>query len=108
MQTRSALRRLLNRHWQLNNHTISWYKACPSHVRLVLEKLEPVNCPLSQGPKTHLVVPCGHVALCGGCAALIGKSLTACPVSNPTHLNPQPSTMSTRARPKESSGKSTL
>ena len=30
--------------------------------------------------KTHLVVPCGHWALCGDCAALVGKSLSSCPV----------------------------
>ena len=35
-----------------------------------------------EGDKTHLVFPCGHKCLCGGCAALIGKSLHVCPVCN--------------------------
>ena len=34
------------------------------------------------------VFPCGHKCLCGGCAALIGKSLHLCPV---TTLNPKTS-----------------
>ena len=33
-----------------------------------------------EGEKTHMVYPCGHVALCGDCAGLIGKSLHLCPV----------------------------
>ena len=63
---------------------------------------------MPQGAKTHLVVPCGHVALCGGCAAHIGKSLAACPVPNPTHLNPQPWTTFTRARTEETTGEETV
>mmetsp|Transcript_70725 Transcript_70725/g.169412 ORF Transcript_70725/g.169412 Transcript_70725/m.169412 type:complete len:119 (+) Transcript_70725:3-359(+) len=33
-----------------------------------------------EGEKTHAVIPCGHLALCGGCAALISYSQVACPV----------------------------
>ncbi|KAJ1491671.1 hypothetical protein T484DRAFT_3116030 [Baffinella frigidus] len=45
-----------------------------------LENDECVIC--FEGAKTHIVIPCGHLALCGTCAAFIGTSLAACPVCN--------------------------
>ncbi|KAJ1492730.1 hypothetical protein T484DRAFT_1880407 [Baffinella frigidus] len=35
--------------------------------------------------RTHVVLPCGHWALCGGCAGLVGVTLFSCPVQLPTH-----------------------
>ena len=36
-----------------------------------------------EGARTHVVVPCGHVVLCGACAPRIGASIACCPVLTP-------------------------
>ena len=41
-----------------------------------------------EGDKTHLILPCGHVALCGVCAALIGGKLHECPICNTDAIPP--------------------
>ncbi|KAJ1479525.1 hypothetical protein T484DRAFT_1958715 [Baffinella frigidus] len=35
-----------------------------------------------EGEKNHIVMPCGHLVLCGTCALFIGTSLSSCPVCN--------------------------
>jgi hypothetical protein len=35
-----------------------------------------------EGEKTHLILPCGHLALCERCAGLMGDQLHKCPVCN--------------------------
>ncbi|KAJ1486929.1 hypothetical protein T484DRAFT_1942430 [Baffinella frigidus] len=41
-----------------------------------------------EGEKTHLVVPCGHLALCVTCASLVGTSLAKCPICNILAVSP--------------------
>jgi hypothetical protein len=41
-----------------------------------------------EGARTHVVVPCGHVVLCGVCAPRIGASIACCPVLTPPITHP--------------------